>query len=371
MKIRNPRTGDADYEIAPLSASELEAVAGQLRDAQPVWAARPVGERAGCLRRLATAIERHADAIAKALTADTGRAKISRIEVDGTIKLIERWAVSAEAIIEAATVANRATSIPRHQHFDAVGALSAYRRHQPVEFPADACADRCNPGVDGGLRGDREAIRSHAALHWAADGRRVTEVPEIPLMLIEGDGATGAAMVPLMDYIAFTGSVATGRKVGAAAAEAFIPASLELGGKDPMLILASADPVGAAETALRASVVNNGQACQSIERIYVAREIAEPFLAALAEKAKAVRFNHPDIDSGDIGPFIFEKQASDCAGADRRRTGKGCAVAGGRQGGKSRRRVVFAAYCACRCHARDGGDGRGNLRAGHPGHRFR
>ena len=115
--------------------------------------------------------------------------------------------------------------------------------------------------------------------------------------------------MPLVDYVAFTGSVATGRKVGAAAADAFIPASLELGGKDPMIVLATADPDQAAETALRASVVNSGQACQSIERVYVARDIAVSFFDALAEKAKAVRLNYPDIGDGDIGPFIFERQA--------------------------------------------------------------
>ena len=139
----------------------------------------------------------------------------------------------------------------------------------------------------------------------------VDEIAELHdvLQVVEGDGATGAALVPLVDYVAFTGSVPTGRKVGEAAARAFIPASLELGGKDPMIVLASADPAKAAATALRASVVNTGQACQSIERIYVAREIAEPFLAELAEQASAVQLNFPDIEQGDIGPFIFARQA--------------------------------------------------------------
>jgi succinate-semialdehyde dehydrogenase / glutarate-semialdehyde dehydrogenase len=130
--------------------------------------------------------------------------------------------------------------------------------------------------------------------------------------LVDGDGAAGAALVTVSDYIAFTGSVATGRKVGEAAARAFIPASLELGGKDPMIVLPDADPEAAAKIALRASVLNNGQACQSIERIYVARSIAEPFLAALVAGAKQARLNYPDVNQGDIGPFIFAKQAEIC-----------------------------------------------------------
>jgi len=137
----------------------------------------------------------------------------------------------------------------------------------------------------------------------------LAEVAQVPLLIIEGDGATGAALVPLVDFIAFTGSVATGRKVALAAAAAMIPASLELGGKDPMIVLASAEPASAAATALRASVVNTGQACQSIERVYVARAIAAPFVDALVAGARAARLNHPDIAVGDIGPFIFTQQA--------------------------------------------------------------
>jgi acyl-CoA reductase-like NAD-dependent aldehyde dehydrogenase len=76
-----------------------------------------------------------------------------------------------------------------------------------------------------------------------------------------------------------------------------------------MIVLASADPERAAMTALRASIVNTGQACQSIERIYVAREIAEPFIASLVRQAEEVRLNGEDAGSGDIGPFIFERQA--------------------------------------------------------------
>ena len=135
-------------------------------------------------------------------------------------------------------------------------------------------------------------------------------MPDLPLAIVEGDGATGAALIDLVDYVAFTGSVPTGRKVAAAAAAAFIPASLELGGKDPMIVLASADPAKAAALALRASVVNNGQACQSIERLYVAQEIAEPFTAALVREAAATRLNADGVTRGHLGPFISGTQGA-------------------------------------------------------------
>jgi acyl-CoA reductase-like NAD-dependent aldehyde dehydrogenase len=124
-----------------------------------------------------------------------------------------------------------------------------------------------------------------------------------------GGAGVGQALIEEVDYICFTGSTATGRKVAEAAARRLIPANLELGGKDPMIITASADPEWAAGVALRASIVATGQACQSIERIYVARAIAEPFLAALVTGAEAVELTHPEPARGHLGPFIFPAQA--------------------------------------------------------------
>lgn len=310
MMVRNPRSGTLDYRIDPLGSDAVAALAKQARAVQPAWAARTVAERAAILRSLATAIARRADAIAAALTADTGRAAISRIEVDGTIRLIERWAASAPAIVAATSVSDRPTSIPgistttRLVPYPLVGVIS------PWNFPLTLALIDAIPALMAGcaviVKPSEVTPRFIRPLMAA-----IADVPALVdvLSVIEGDGATGAALVPAVDYIAFTGSVATGRKVSLAAAEAMIPASLELGGKDPMIVLESADPEWAAGVALRASVVNSGQACQSIERVYVARTIAEPFLSALVTAAQAVRLNHPDIHGGDIGPFIYGAQA--------------------------------------------------------------
>jgi acyl-CoA reductase-like NAD-dependent aldehyde dehydrogenase len=127
---------------------------------------------------------------------------------------------------------------------------------------------------------------------------------------IEGDGPTGAALIGQSDLICFTGSVATGRRVGEACAQGFIPSCLELGGKDPAIVLASADPQRTAEVVLRASVQATGQACQSLERVYVQRAIYERFVAALVAAANRVELNFPDVHRGHVGPLIFERQAA-------------------------------------------------------------
>ena len=310
MPVINPRTGEADYEITPFSAEALGELAARMRSAQPIWAARSITERGEILMRLGEAVMRHANDLTQALTADTGRAGISRTEVQSIPMSLARWAKLGPELLKKHSVTGFQTVHPtittdlRFVPYQLVGAIS------PWNFPLILSLIDAIPALMAGcaalIKPSEVTPRFIRPLMAAVD-----EVPELTdiLALVEGDGATGAALIPLSDYVAFTGSVPTGLKVAEASAKAFVPASVELGGKDPMIILASADPMTAAKTALRSSVVNNGQACQSIERIYVAQEIAEPFLAHLVAEAKSVTLNYPDITKGDIGPFIFSKQA--------------------------------------------------------------
>lgn len=310
MKVRNPRSGRDDYEIEPVTAVALDRIASEARAWQMGWTVRPVAERCAILERLADAVVARRSAIAEALTIDTGRRAISRIEVDGAVGMIRRWAKAAPGLIEAARGAERDSATPgirvamRLHPFALVGCIS------PWNFPLTLALIDAAPALAAGCAAIVKP--SEVTPRFAAPLREaIADVPELAggLVLIDGDGATGAALIGQVDFICFTGSVATGRKVGEAAARAFVPASLELGGKDALIILDGCDPAAAAATALRASVVNTGQACQSIERLLVAAPIADAFTRELVVQATAVRLNHPDIASGDIGPFIFARQA--------------------------------------------------------------
>ncbi|TRW17696.1 aldehyde dehydrogenase family protein [Glacieibacterium frigidum] len=309
LPVRNPRTGETDHWIEPLDVGALARITARLRANQPDWAALSPEVRGQHLNAFADALVRQRGALVHALTRDTGRARVSAIEVDGTVAMVRRWATRAPALL--APASPRATAIPgidtqtRLVPYPLVGAIS------PWNFPLTLALIDAIPAIAAGcaalVKPSEVTPRFIEPLLTA-----IREVPEIAAVLavVEGDGATGAALVEQVDFIAFTGSVATGRKVGVAAAVAMIPASLELGGNDPLIVLASADPVAAAHVALLASVLNTGQACQSIERVLVARAVAEPFLAALTSAAQAVRLNHPDIAHGDIGPFIHGPQAA-------------------------------------------------------------
>lgn len=310
IPVSNPRTGEVDYWIDPASPEQVGAEARRLRAGQPAWRALGAEARADVLRRWADAIDADAEPIVQALTQDTGRLRISRIEVEGLVRTVRRWADQGSRIIAALGGKDRPSGMPgislafRHLPYPLFGAIA------PWNFPVILSTIDMVPAL---MAGCAALVKPSEVTPRFVEplARTIAKVPELVGVLgfVQGGPETGQALIDNVDYLCFTGSVPTGRKVAEAAARAFIPANLELGGKDPMIVLASADPVKAAGTALRASVVATGQACQSIERIYVARAIAEPFLTELVEAARACRLNFPNMSEGEIGPFIFSRQA--------------------------------------------------------------
>ena len=164
----------------------------------------------------------------------------------------------------------------------------------------------------------RAALSTGTGRHLLAQGefdgtvvaidRWCAQAPAV-LDLVFGDGRSGASLVGLVDAVCFTGSVKTGRLVARAAAEHFIPAFLQLGGKDPVIVTGSADLELASDVVLRASVLASGQACQSFERVYVQDTIYERFFERLVEKAHVVTINYPDPHSRVVGPLISYGQA--------------------------------------------------------------
>ena len=310
IPVRNPRTGEIDYHIEAASPAAIAAVASTLRAHQPAWAALGAERRAAALLRWAEALQANMAGIVGQLSLDTGRLAIAQVELFGVIGTLQRWATEGPAIIAGLDLKDVPSATPgvtisnRHVPYPLLGVIA------PWNFPLLLALIDAIPAL---LAGCAALIKpSEITPRFIPELRKtIAQVPDLEAVLavVEGDADTGRAIVGAVDYVCFTGSVATGRKVAEAAAAVFIPANLELGGKDPMIVLASADPAAAATIALRSSVAANGQACQSIERLYVHRSIAEAFTASLVEQAKAVEPNYPDIAHGHIGPFIFPAQA--------------------------------------------------------------
>lgn len=308
IEVANPRTGAVDYRFEAVDEAGLAKLAARLRAAQTGWAARSIEERCKALLGWAEAIERHKDAIAAALEIDTGRRRIARLEVEGAIASIRGWAAGAPHLVaKPQWVEGRANPAIRHQAQDVAYALTGVI--SPWNFPLTLSLIDTIPALIAGsaviVKPSEVTPRFAEPLSAAIAEAGLSDL----LAFAPGDGATGAALIDQVDVVCFTGSVPTGKKVAVRAAGRLIPAFLELGGKDPLIILESADLDRAVTAALRGSVLSTGQACQSIERIYVARKLYPAFLDRLVSAAKAVRFNWPDINSGELGPMIFARQA--------------------------------------------------------------
>jgi acyl-CoA reductase-like NAD-dependent aldehyde dehydrogenase len=142
-----------------------------------------------------------------------------------------------------------------------------------------------------------------------AEALRECGLPEHVYQVATGRGETAEALIDEVDMVMFTGSTATGKKVMARAAETITPVSLELGGKDPMLVLADADVERAANAAVFYSMQNGGQTCISIERAYVEEPVYDEFVAKVTEKASALRQGVPTgPGSVDVGAVTSPPQ---------------------------------------------------------------
>ncbi|WP_026731971.1 aldehyde dehydrogenase family protein [Fischerella sp. PCC 9605] len=308
IEIRNPRTGKYDYVIIPPPPKLLIQQCNRLRRAQQSWLRLGLEGRIEALQQWKQAIISGRDKLTEALVADTGRLSISVMEIDSFLSSIDRWCKLAPKLLEETEKETAVPFIKLEQTavpYPLVGVIS------PWNFPLLLSTIDTIPALLAGcaviVKPSEITPRFMAPL--LATINAIPQLRDI-LSFVEGGGETGAAIVQNVDLVCFTGSVATGRKVGEAAAKRFIPAFLELGGKDPAIVLASADLELATSAILWGSVVNTGQSCLSIERIYVANFIFEQFVERLVAKAERLQLAYPTVESGEIGPIIAERQAA-------------------------------------------------------------
>lgn len=307
LQLRHPWTGERSRFGLSEDAASLAEKAARLRAAQPAWAERSSEERAQALLALREALARRREAMLATLFADTGRVRESALEFDATLATLSRWAEEAPKLLSPPPA--KPSNIPfieakqRYEPFTLVGVIS------PWNFPLLLALIDAVPALAAGsavlIKPSEVACRFTAVLEEA-----IAEVPALSsvLAIALGDGRVGALVLEQVDLVCFTGSVATGRKVGEACMRRFIPCFLELGGKDPALVFADADLARAARAIAWAGLANAGQSCMSIERVYVEKEAYPAFLSALCAEVGRLRLNDEDPAVGEIGPIIAERQ---------------------------------------------------------------
>ncbi|MGH1392798.1 MAG: aldehyde dehydrogenase family protein [Trichormus sp.] len=308
IEVRNPRTGKFDYVIIPPPPRLLAQQCNRARRAQTQWYQLGVEGRITALKQWKEAILAVRQQLTDALVNDTGRLSISILEIDSCLSSIDRWCDLAPDLLQTSAKNTSIPFIALQQAFvpyPLVGVIS------PWNFPLLLSMIDTIPALLAGcavvVKPSKTTPRFVAPLLTALN--TVNHLRDV-LIFIEGTGETGTALIDYVDLICFTGSVSTGRRVAEAAAKRFIPAFLELGGKDPAIVLESANVDLATSAILWGAVVNTGQSCVSIERIYVAEAIFEEFYHQLVAKAHRLQLAYPNIDSGQIGPIIAERQAA-------------------------------------------------------------
>ena len=284
------------------------AVCEALRLAQPGWADLSVTTRAEILRRWCREIEKRRADLTEALRVDTGRLSLSEMEVDSVIANVDRCSVWAENLLKS-PVARQVESVDVTIHELPV-ALGVAGVIAPWNFPLQLALIDAVPAL---LAGCAVLVKpselTSAFVPILADSiAAVTELADV-LKIVEGGPEVGRSIVECVDVVCFTGSVRTGRDVARAAADRFIPAFLELGGKDAAVVAGSANIDIATSAVLWGATANAGQSCMSIERVYVVAELAEQFVSTLTAKATRLTIDTAGDGSGDISRFINPAQA--------------------------------------------------------------
>ncbi len=308
----NPATGEVLRELECAGEAEVIAAVARARVAQATWFEIGVRKRIERLREFQRRLLEKKSEIAEAITREAGKPVAEALTTEVLVVLD-----SARFLIENAYRFLRDEPVPHgnlatklksgrllREPYGVVGIISPW--NYPFSIPATETLSALVAGNTVVLKPSEftslVALELESLLHAAG-------VPQDVFQIVVGDGATGAALVRAqIDKLIFTGSVETGKRIAAAAAQRLLPVVLELGGKDPMLVLDDADVDVASSAAVWGAFVNAGQTCLSVERCYVHRSLYEAFLKACVEKTKKLRVGSGTDSGTDVGPMIHERQ---------------------------------------------------------------
>lgn len=310
LGLRSPLGETPIGEITVATAEDVAEAIRRARIAQKAWAARTIEERAAIVNRAIDAFLAHQEDIIATLRAETGktRAECVFMEILPACDFVNYW--SARAPKDLADHKRKIHGYLRplkrleivYRPLGVVGVIT------PWNGPFSLAT---NPTVQALLAGNAVLLKpsevTPESSAWAVRCLHEAGVPKDVVQVLYGDGETGAALVRGgIDKISFTGSVRTGTKIGIACAEQLIPCTLELGGKDAMIVCADANVERAARGAVFNSMLNTGQVCMGVERVYVMNEIADEFERMVREQVKALRYG-PGEDV-DVGAVFWDKQ---------------------------------------------------------------
>ncbi|MGJ5753872.1 succinate-semialdehyde dehydrogenase/glutarate-semialdehyde dehydrogenase [Streptomyces puniciscabiei] len=327
-----PFTGEKLADLPESTPEDVQKAFEAARSAQAVWEKTPVRQRAAVLLRFHDLVLQRQAEVLDLIQLETGKARLhAHEEVQAVAVAARHYGRKAPAYLR-----------PR-RHTGAVPTLTKVTelRHPrgvigqiaPWNYPLELSVGDALPAFVAGnavvMKPDTETCLT--AL-WARDLLIEAGLPEGVFQVVLGEGpVVGPEVVRHADYVSFTGSTRTGREVAQGAAARLVGVSLELGGKNAMLVLDDADIEKAAAGAVRACFSSAGQLCISIERLYVHESVADAFLERFAARTRAMRLGNSLAYGADMGSLVGERQLKTVERHVEEAVAKGAKVlAGGR-----------------------------------------
>ncbi len=326
----DPASGEliARFEMTP--PEEVAGVLERARHAQAAWARTPLRERCALLRRLRDVLFARRQEIAEVITREAGKPRVESLlsEVMLIIDTADYYARKAPQMLRPERVPHHSLAVKaksgwlQYEPWGVLGVISPW--NYPISIPFGVLI----PAI---VAGNAVVLKPSELTPWC--GALVGELFEqagLPAgvqQIIQGKGDVGAALIEAgPDQVIFTGSVTTGRRVAEACAQKLIPCVLELGGKDAMIVLADANLEIASSAAVWGSFTNCGQACLSVERLYVERSVAEKFTQLCVAKTKKLKVGSGLDGDTEIGPMIREGQVARVEAQLHNAVGRGARV---------------------------------------------
>ena len=312
IAVTNKATGETIGHVPDLDRDGIGELVARARAAQPAWDALGFEGRREVMLDLRKWVVDNMDRICQTIVEENGKPwEDAQLGVFYTADALTFWPKRAKKYLSDQTYRPHsaflfgAKVILRYRPYGVVGVIG------PWNYPL---INNFGDAVPALMAGNSVVLKPSSITPMTSlliqEGWREIGAPEDVYLVATGAGGAGSALIDHVDMVHFTGSTETGKKVMAQAAETVTPVTLELGGKDPMIVCADADVERAANAALFYSMQNGGQTCISIERAYVEEPVYEEFVAKIAEKARALRQGVPaGPGSIEVGAMTMADQA--------------------------------------------------------------
>jgi acyl-CoA reductase-like NAD-dependent aldehyde dehydrogenase len=311
IAVDNPATGDVIGRVADTDAEQVQAAVSRARQAQPAWAKLGVRSRAELFTRSRRWLLSHRQEVIDSIVAENGKAEEDAIvELVYCVSAFSYWAKRARRYLADARVRSLSPFVlgrsmyTRREPLGVVGVIGPWNNPLINSF-GDAI-----PALAAGnavvLKPSEYTPLTALLMQTMA---RECGWPDDVFQVVTGSGATGEALVDAVDFVMFTGSTRTGRAVAARAAQRLIPSSLELGGKDALIVLADAPLERAVNVAVHGGLFNGGQTCTSVERVYVEAPVYDEFVTRVRRRFEKVTMGQTGgLGRADVGAMTFPAQ---------------------------------------------------------------